>query len=142
MGIAAGAVFLIALFQLASLISVFFIQADSIEPGQTLVPGATLNEGDSLSEFDKKIKVRNLFFSSAPAAARAPLIGIKDKVKDLALIGIVKTGAMEAILKEKNSGKTTFVKAGQRFGDLEVKMVKESSVILKFKDEENELFLS
>jgi len=137
----AGIAFVFLICQCGSLILSFLVSDGSVKADSVVVPENFSEPLENFPDFDGKIQKRNIFFISAPVQVQAAVIGIKDKIKDLTLIGIVNTGAMEAIIKEKSSGKTIFVKTGQRFGDLEVKSIKENTVTLKYKDEETELHL-
>ncbi|HNV86002.1 MAG TPA: hypothetical protein PKL97_03435 [Candidatus Omnitrophota bacterium] len=140
--ILAGVAGLTMIFQLCSVAFMRVFPAKPVDPSMVATPQAMANELIPYENFEQKMKARNIFFFQPKASSKPAEAGILEKVKDLALIGIVKTGNMEAILKDKKTNRTTFVRVGQRIGELEVKQIKESSIILKSKDNETELFLS
>ena len=113
-------------------------------PAESVVVPAVSKAGlEPLENFEKKLKTRNLFFSSVkeiPVAVAAA--GIEEKVKNLSLIGIVATGEPEAIVKDSALNQTYFLKRYQKLRDLEVKQVKTNSIVLKSGKEEKEIFLA
>lgn len=140
--ILAGIAIAVLIFQFLSLALTQFLPVRVVKPSVVATPQTMAQAMIPYEAFEQKMKTRNIFFTQAQAPEKPAGSGILEKVKDLSLIGIVKTGNMEAILKDKKTNRTTFVRTGQRIGELEVKQIKGSSIILKAKDNETELFLS
>ena len=64
---------------------------------------------------------------------------IGDLIKDYRLKGVVILSDPEAIIEDARTKKTTFLKTGQKLGDLTVKEIREGKVVLTYYGEESVL---
>lgn len=105
---------------------------------------------EPLDNFNRKIGSRNVFFATAPAASTGnktgtPTPAVAENIKNFKLMGVsIDPTTVEesmVILSDAKSGKTYFVKVGQRIGetDMSVAKVYADHVTIKNQKEEMEL---
>lgn len=127
--------------QLIILVATYVMPFQTIPAAQVTIPDLAPTSLESLESFQKKMEARNLFYAPAGPVIAPVKTGIEELSRDLSLIGVVTTGEPEAILKDKRLNQTYFLKRHQKIRDLEVKEVRRGSIVLKYKDEEKEIFL-
>lgn len=72
---------------------------------------------------------------------RPVIIPREELVKDLNLLGIIAGDRDQAVIEDKSIGKTFFLYKGDSFGEFTVSDIKESGVILRYKDESIDLYM-
>jgi hypothetical protein len=127
--------------QMIILAATYMMPFQSVPAARVTVPDLAPTSMESLESFQKKMEARNLFYTPAGPVIVPVKTGIEELSQDLSLIGVVTTGEPEAILKDKRLNQTYFLKRHQKIRDLEVKEVRRGSIVLKYKDEEKEIFL-
>ncbi len=95
---------------------------------------------ESLSFYEESFQKSSLFGLSTPQASLTVLrSSIAELAKDYRLKGVVILDEPEAIFEDARIQKSIFLKAGDRLGELEIKKVKEGSVVLGYYGEEKEM---
>lgn len=139
--ILAGVLLCLFVVQTGILIVTYLLPFRSVEAADIPVPEMVAPKIESLKSFEKKISLRNLFFSPQAPAPPAPVNQMDEKLKNLKLIGVITSGEPEAIVKDTSLNQTYFLKKRQRLRDLEVIEVKVGSIVLKHGNDEKELHL-
>ncbi|MBI4550323.1 MAG: hypothetical protein HY714_05305 [Candidatus Omnitrophica bacterium] len=127
--------------QLIILAASYLMPVQSVPAAKVAVPELLPGTLEPLESFQKKMEARNLFYAPAAPTAAPAKAGIDELSQDLALIGVVTTGEPEAILKDKRLNQTYFLRRHQKIRGLEVKEVRRGSIVLKYQDQEKEIFL-
>lgn len=95
---------------------------------------------EPLSSYESSFQKSSLFGLATP---EAPLPVFKSSIaeltKDYRLKGVVILDQPEAILEDARTQKNTFLKVGDKLGELTVKEIKEGSMILSYYGEDREL---
>ena len=89
-----------------------------------------------LTIFDK-----STLFGAGTSTANAPVLkaSLAELVKDYRLKGVIFMDTPEAIIEDARTRMTQFVKVGERLGDLVVKEIRESTMVLSYLGEEIKL---
>jgi len=97
------------------------------------------------SYYLEKISERNIFKMGPRVTAKEappekpPVSQLTEAMANLNLVGISWSSDPDAMVEDKRSGKTFFVKKGQMVGELRVEAIFKDKVILKYGDDEAEL---
>ena len=84
--------------------------------------------------YEAKAQLRKLFKSPLvlrPKNVQVALDGLGDVIKDLNLVGIIQDGTRKAVIEDKKTAKTYFLRAADSIGDMKVSEIKEDEVILE-----------
>ncbi|MFC1808900.1 hypothetical protein ACFL3D_02100 [Candidatus Omnitrophota bacterium] len=76
-----------------------------------------------------------------PQVKQKNILTIDTLTKDLLLIGVVKQDQPEAIIKNRRTRQTYFVKQGSSLGQLTVDSIEDEKVILQYQSSKKELFI-
>lgn len=76
-----------------------------------------------------------------PKAVDKNIPTIETLTRDLLLIGVVQQDQLEAIIKNRRTRQTYFVKQGTSIGQVTVEKVQDDKVILSYQDTKKELFI-
>ena len=85
------------------------------------------------SVFDKDTLFGKVSAAMGTSVLKTP---ISELAKDFRLKGVVLAGEPEAIVEDARTQKTSFVKAGGKVGDLDVKKIEEGRIVLTNGDQE------
>jgi len=110
--------------------------------GGALSPGLSLGKEslEPLSVYEESLKGSRLFgFAETPSSLPAIQSSIAELTKDYRLKGVVILDEPEAIIEDARTQKSTFVKSGDKMGELTVKEIREGVVVLAYYGEEKEL---
>ena len=99
-----------------------------------MVGGAKARAALSFYEavFEKDTVFGRVLGNGQGVALKTPLAEL---VKDYRLKGVVLAGEPEAIIEDARTQRTSFVKAGGKLGDLDVKEIRQGSVVLAAENE-------
>lgn len=128
------------LWQFGAAVLAFISPAGPVKAREISIPEAE-SFRFPLESFAQKINGRGIFFQAKQEAVSLTAEGIAEKTRDLLLTGIVRTGDLEAIFKDKLSNQTYFARQGQKIKDLTVEQITNSSVILRWQNEKKEFFV-
>lgn len=124
----------------------FDLLALSFEGKPKLAPGAlasipdSISPPESLSSYEQAFQTSSFFGLAKPDAPLSVLkSSIAELTKDYRLKGVVIMDQSEAIVEDARTQKSTFVRVGDKLGELEVKEIKEGSIILTYYGEEKEM---
>jgi len=119
-------------------------------PDTAHAPGM-LPELRDLAEYLATVAARNIFhpYEPKPVVVETPpevvkTNQVKEKIANLKLVGISWLDTPEsasAMIENKTTGVTQFLRAGDRIDDLTVKLIYADSIILQFEGEETEMKL-
>lgn len=104
--------------------------------------GVTQGAVEPFETYSQALRTRQLFKSveaPKPAAPAGP--GIEQLAQHLAFTGVVQLDQLEAIINDRRTRQTFFVRAGSSIGELKVVEVTESRVVLSHGSERKELYL-
>ena len=97
---------------------------------------------EPLSNYENVFKGNGLLgFYESKTGSAAPKVSINELTKDYRLKGIISGDAPEAILEDARTQKSIFAKKGEQLGDLQVKDIRATGVILSSGAEEKELHM-
>jgi len=120
----------------------YLILPARVPTGSSYVIPSTQDSGqDSLRQISEQFRKRNIFVLPTVAVTEIPK-GIDHQVQGLSLIGLVSTGAAEAIVKDASTGNTYFVKPGDRIREMSVAEVQNNYIILEWKNEKKKLYIT
>lgn len=95
---------------------------------------------EPLQAFQEAIAKGNLFnVTDADSGAIVHKSSMAELVKDYRLKGIALFNAPEGIIEDATTGRSVFVKEGEKLGQVTVKQIKGESVVLSHAGEESEL---
>lgn len=112
------------------------LQGDLIQSLETVRPA------EALESYLSPIMARNLFnvaTSSQSSGQAIQRVTLDELVKDYRLKGIIVIGEPEAIIVDARTQVSTFVKKGDRLGEVEVRSIGNETVVVGYGDEETEL---
>ncbi len=103
-----------------------------------------LSETPSVSNLLSKVSSGNIFrpLTEGGVKKKVKVKTVDTLAKDYILIGIVSLENKEAILKNKRTRKTLFVREGMSIGELNVREISSDKVILEYNGDEKVIFLS
>ncbi|MDD4909302.1 MAG: hypothetical protein PHR44_01290 [Candidatus Omnitrophica bacterium] len=96
------------------------------------------------SYYSEQVKGKNLFRSTArreSQAGGAPKKELRELIKDLALIGIIADEEPQAIIEDRATRQSYFLKKGEGVNGLEVAEIKENKVVFEYQGERVDLYL-
>lgn len=95
---------------------------------------------ESLSSYESAFQ-KSVLFGLYHPESNLPVLqsSIAELAKDYRLKGIIILDEPEAILEDARTQKSTFVKIGDKVGELTVKEIKEGSLVLSYYGEEKEM---
>jgi hypothetical protein len=94
---------------------------------------------ESFVDYEKLIKEKNIFTSAQPEKGKAAIQQgetLRAMTKDLKLVGIMPGDEPQAIIEDKKSSQTLFLKEGEMINDVEVKKIMTGKVVLGYGDEQ------
>lgn len=94
----------------------------------------------ALSDYLAAVSAKQLF-EPPEQKQQAPVktVGIADLIKGYELTGVVELDQREAIIKDQRSRQSYFVNEGSTIGELTVEKIESDKVILRYKEETQEL---
>ena len=98
---------------------------------------------ESLAHYEE-IFQKSALFGTYSSQGALPVLSssIAELTKDYRLKGVMILDTPEAILEDARTQQTTFVKTGDKLGDLTVKEIREGVLVLSYYGEEKELRIS
>jgi len=116
-------------------------QASTLDSGAVLTSFSQL-ELRSLNSYKKLFASKKLFRPLIKSSKRrAKVLTIDDLCKDLILIGIIKQDVPEAIVKNRRTRQSYFIKRGASLGQLKVESVGDDQIVVSFKGSKKTLFI-
>lgn len=118
-----------------------FNQKISLGKGSLSVPSLELRR--SLSDYLAVVSKRVLFRPEVKrrSVQKSNEPDIDDLSRDLQLVGFVSVDNKEAIVKNRRTRRSFFIKPGDSLGKLKVVDILEGKIIVEYKDESKELYL-
>jgi type II secretory pathway component PulC len=89
----------------------------------------------------KGIRSRKIFANASSLESKPVSIASADLIKDINLVGIVSGEEPQAIIEDKKSQKTYYLKKSQFIGDFQVEEVLEGRIVLNYNGKKYELSL-
>lgn len=101
--------------------------------GQSVEPFQTYSQAFQGHELFKSVETRPAQVQTGP--------GIEQLAQHLAFTGVVQLDQLEAIINDRRTRQTFFVRVGSSIGDLKVDEITESRVVLSHGSDRKELYL-
>lgn len=107
----------------------------------SLVKLSETQKSVSYEELQKDLIRRNLFSKTLPKVDKAPASTLDSELARFKLIGVLSGQNKRAIFRDKNNQQSLFVNQRSRVGNLEVKEIREKSVVVARDEQQKEIFV-
>lgn len=113
-------------------------EAETPQKGKLPPEGAEPKPKVSFEEYQKLLDKKSIFAPPAkdrkkPRVPEGPTL--RELVRDLRLVGIIPGDESQAIIEDKKSGQTLFLKKGEQIDGIEIKQIQSGRVILGYGEE-------
>ena len=92
-------------------------------------------------EKDQQNLASHSIFNKPAAPVVVKPIGLEDLIKPYALVGIISGGEPEALISNRTTKQTSYVRAGEEFDKLKVIKISAHSVLIGYQNEQKEIFI-
>ena len=119
------------------------IQLPLLKENNTAAQSDDINQNQKpLEYYLEGIKSENIFGAPASAGENAsPAAAATDLAKDITLVGIISGEDPQAVIEDKKTQKTYYLRKGQSFGETKLEDIQEGKIILEDKGKRYELYL-
>ena len=95
----------------------------------------------SLPAYKQLFLTKKLFRPFKKQGPKTRVLTIDDVTRDLMLIGVVKQDQPEAIVKNRRTRQTYFVRKGASLGKISIEAVKDDRIIVRYGEETKPIFI-